>query len=98
MIRSDQIPDEVVEAGAIALHARWVIMQVQDGGDPLDYERWEGLDQQEKAGWRSEARAAIAAALSVWPGAWAVPMYSDPKTMLHLPLPQKDSIEDVGDA
>ena len=39
-----------------------------------------------------------AAALSAWPGAWAVPMYSDPKTMLHLPLPQKDSIEDVGDA
>ena len=62
------IPPEALEAAAIALHARWVIMCVQDGGDPLDYERWEGLDEDEKQGWRAEARAACLAMLRSWPG------------------------------
>lgn len=33
-----------------------------------------------------DVKQAFAAALNAWPGAWAIPIYSDPKTMLHLPL------------
>lgn len=86
MIRADMIPDEVVEAAAIALHARWVIICVQDGGDPLDYERWEGLEDDEKQGWRQEARASIIAALQAWPERWL----SNGMQNLVLPLPQKE--------
>jgi len=68
MTHDIHIPPEAVEAAARALHARWVIMCVQDGADPLDYERWEGLEDEERDGWRSEATAAIRAMLAAWPG------------------------------
>lgn len=84
MIRADTIPFEVVEAAAIALHARWVIICVQDGGDPLDYERWEGLEDDEKQSWRQEARASIIAALQAWPKA------DQYLGAVVLPLPQEE--------
>lgn len=78
MIRPDQIPDEVVEAAAMAFayHEGYTW-----GSSGLDHDAI-----------LETARAAIAAALNAWPGARrmgnGVP-WSDKPLRLILPLPQE---------
>jgi len=84
MIRAEQIPDEVVKAAARALADD---AKLNWGDIPYAHDVMRG-----------EARAAIAAALNAWPGMECRPTFVQSRLMLILPLPQKDSIEDVGDA
>jgi hypothetical protein len=78
MIRADQIPDEVVEAAAraIANDAEWNWDDVPYAHDVI----------------RSEARAAIAAALNAWPGAM-LDCWAHYDGALLLPLPQEGGAE-----
>jgi hypothetical protein len=98
MIRADIIPDEVVEAAAIAA--------MKDGGCGLTVEdkhvlccdsRVKGLvGAYGESLWcdvadcscYTMARAAIAAAFNAWPGAEVVEWYHADKTLI-LPLPQE---------
>jgi len=73
VIDEKMIPDEVVEAAAKASHN--VVFQI-DGHDNPD--RWEGFAEEYKNHIRTEARAAIAAALASWPGAWQQHITSPP--------------------
>jgi hypothetical protein len=72
MIKPEQIPDEVLEAVARAMHADWV----QGGLDedetalPSDYATWNELDELELTFYFSQARAAVIAALNAWP--WGI--------------------------
>ena len=76
MIRPDQIPDEVVEAAARVFVEVYGIA-------------WDDAYEADRADSLIEARAAIAAALNAWPGAWHIrPVDFEEK--LILPLPQKD--------
>ena len=59
MITPDMIPDEVVEAAAEAIYKRRLHGMIVDFATLFD---------RTKEVYRSEARAAIAAALSAWPG------------------------------
>lgn len=61
MITADMIPDEVVEAAAIVLHANAEIFS-----DIL----WDDLGADDKEAYCLEARATIAAALTAWPGSF----------------------------
>ena len=82
MIKVDQIPDEVVEAAAIVLMGRLMVSQQ----DALHV--WSGMYEPEKDQFRREARAAIAAALSAWPGAELEhDIRKEPRT-IHLPIPE----------
>jgi hypothetical protein len=88
MITADQIPDEVVEAAVKAEYEHHFRHSCK---------KWpEDCYEKEREGWRINQRLAIAAALSAWPGR-TLAAYAF-QTCLILPLPQKDSIEDVGDA
>lgn len=53
------IPDEVVEAAAMILHAN---------NEVLEDVPWDDLGDYDRDTYRAEARAAIAAALKAWPG------------------------------
>lgn len=59
MITPDMIPDEVVEAAAEAIYKRRLHGMIVDFATLFD---------RTKEVYRSEARAAIAAALCAWPG------------------------------
>jgi hypothetical protein len=91
MIKPEQIPDEVLEAAARAMHADWV----QGGLDedetalPSDYATWNELDELELTFYFSQARAAVIAALNAWPGA-KVAYFLQGKTYV-LPLPIEDA-------
>lgn len=85
-IKPDMIPDEVVEAAAIVLHANAEIFS-----DIL----WDDLGADDKEAYCLEARATIAAALTAWPGmdhqqgALVTANYRDPGKII-LPLPQEN--------
>ena len=63
MIRPDQIPDDVVEAGARAM-----CRKAYERLPSFDWEQ-SMADEWDGAYWRGCSRAAIAAAFSAWPGA-----------------------------
>jgi hypothetical protein len=91
MIRAEQIPDEVVEAAARALHTQWIANNARPD-DRHEYREWEHLVSIERKGILKEARAAIAAALAAWPGAEVVEWHHADQTLI-LPLPVKASDE-----
>lgn len=75
MIRPDQIPDEVVEAVAMVLHAN----------NELLYDvSWDDLGDYDKDAYREEARAAIAAALNAWQGMEMRPTFNPSRIILPL--------------
>ena len=78
MIDPKQIPDEVVEATAIQIACR-----------RLDENLWDQLDAEMKYFYRSEALAAIAAALNAWPDAYSVQSPPYAQAGVFLPLPQE---------
>lgn len=87
MIRAEQIPDEVVEAGARTICVgdgrdpeQLVYLPVASGDRPRRIERWNA--------YKEEARAAIAAAINAWPGAEVAAWYHADQTLI-LPLPQE---------
>jgi hypothetical protein len=67
VITAEQIPDEVVEAAAKAAHDVWRI-QASVGDDINEYAPLHEMPANLQQEYREEARAAIAAALSAWPG------------------------------
>jgi hypothetical protein len=84
MIRTEQIPDEVVEAAAIDLHRSiW-------GNDCYS---WAKIDGKTRERFRQHARATIAAALDVWPEARHSIERNGSYPVLILPLP-KDAADD----
>jgi hypothetical protein len=86
MIKPEQIPVEVVEAAAVTLMGRLMVSQQ----DALHV--WSGMYEPEKEQFRREARAAIAAALSAWPGMeHQTPDEWSNKPHIILPLPQEAS-------
>ena len=94
MIRAEQIilptsvPDEVVEAAAKALYETWcAVNEVADTSLP-----WDDIYDGERNACIAEARAAIAAALNVWPGAEVAAWYHADQTLI-LPLPDEASDE-----
>ena len=84
VIRPDQIPipDEVVEAAARAAYE--VAHKIDCSSDP---DQWVDAVNEYKEHWRQQARAAIAAALSAWPGR-TLAAYAF-QTCHILPLPQE---------
>ena len=65
MINPEQIPDAVVEAAAKALYETWcAVNEVADTSLP-----WDDIYDGERNACIAEARATIATALSMWPGA-----------------------------
>ncbi len=78
MIRAEMIPDEVVEAAAIA------------GYEKSTGKTWEKAGYINQQNWRRATRAAIAAALSTWQGAEINQRICSRGTeYLILPLPQE---------
>lgn len=86
MITADQIPDEVVEAAARAIHD----IDRKIAGE--DWPTWEQLSVTDQRRRTRRARADIAAALSAWPGAETFKPYNAHlyKDTIILPLPQED--------
>ena len=82
MITPQQIPAEVVEAAARAIHAR----EYDEAHYPFDRE-----DAVQQSLLRSQARAAIAAALNAWPMARMEHPLVDWTGNLILPLTQEAS-------
>lgn len=85
------IPDEVVEAAARAAHDQWRHeCAVKSEEDVSYWLEWEALeDEADREGWREQARAAIAAALSAWKGAVDHPATVASPRCLWLPLAQE---------
>jgi hypothetical protein len=83
MIRPDQIPDEVVEAGARSFCYHYTGKSgderqrgvIGDGSD--DFPFWKSFEQM--------ARAAIAAAINAWPDAEMRPTFNPSRIILPLP-------------
>ena len=76
MIRPDQIPDEVVEAAAKAEYELIRDEYRDDYGVSIltdAHPPWERMHDSAKDYYRKHCRAAIAAALSAWPGALISP-------------------------
>ena len=99
VIRPDQIPipDEVVEAAARAAYE--VAHKIDCSSDP---DQWVDAVNEYKEHWRQQARAALAAALSAWPGATVRDgtAYQSGKPVMKLgqiilPLPQEPRDERV---
>jgi hypothetical protein len=82
MIRPEQIPDEVVEAAAMVLHAN---------NEVFHDVSWDDLGDYDQEAYREEARAAIAAALNAWPGA-----IDCGDGWIELPLPQEGNYDYAG--
>ena len=85
MINPEQIPDAVVEAAAKALYETWcAVNEVAETSLP-----WDDIYDGERNACIAEARAAIAAAINAWPGAfpWT---FNGPLagTGFVLPMPQ----------
>lgn len=87
MIRADQIPDEVVEAAAIAEYEAWRKREdLYDETLP-----WEDAEEDMREDGRASARAVIVAVINAWPGAencWFDE--NQQPTAVNLPLPQKE--------
>ncbi len=81
-ISPDQIPPEVVEAAARAIHA----CEYDAEHYPFDQE-----DIVQQGLLRSQARAAIAAALNAWPNAWTETGFALGPDVLIIPLPKENS-------
>jgi hypothetical protein len=87
MIRPDQIPDEVVEAGARSFCYHYTGKSgderqrgvIGDGSD--DFPFWKSFEQM--------ALAAIAAGLNAWPGIQGAWYEGDTPTAYIIPFPQK---------
>jgi len=78
MIRPEDIPEEVVEAAAMALYD-----DLRADIDPLD---WTEIGDWRRAYFRKEARASIAAAIAAWPGMWHIkPIDFEGKIILPTP-------------
>lgn len=61
------IPDEVVEAAAMALRAEVINqLRIAEGGFVADYQPFMEMSEGLKQKYRAQARAAIAAALAAW--------------------------------
>jgi hypothetical protein len=80
MITPEQIPDEVVEAAAVAAY------------ETLRPRKWEKAGYINQQQCRRDARAAIAAALAAWPGMSVAPIpsfrpYKEAETLQHIILP-----------
>ena len=84
MIDPKQIPDEVVEAAARALHTQWIANNARPD-DRHEYREWEHLVSIERKGILNEARAAITAAINAWPNGGLIKWPA-----IFLPLPQKE--------
>lgn len=80
MTTAKQIPDEVVEAAARGL-ARY------------NCDQWDSDPERFWPHFADQARAAIAAALNAWPGAWDERLQHHIGNHLILPLPQQASDE-----
>lgn len=80
MIDPSQIPDEVVEAAAIAIIEAFRNSDCDTGQCSSYRYRIEG-----KCGCREDARAAIAAALAAWPGVEMRPTFNPSRVILPLP-------------
>ena len=100
MLRSEdtKIPPEVEEAAGIAAHERWRLDCADADNSPVtDWREWAELEPDEQAGWRRQARAAIAAALAAWEGAelerigkgYEWPLTEEYTDRIILPLPQE---------
>jgi hypothetical protein len=82
------IPAEVVEAAARDAHQVWRMTCAAESDEEISaYREWEELEEHERADWRMEARAAIAAGLAAWPGMAIRVM---PYDALILPLPTQE--------
>lgn len=95
MIDSSQIPPEVVEVAAIAAYEAY---QNEHPNGLFSGISWDKLDEETHSRcrdtFRAEARAAIAAALAAWPGAYVIDPDDDdagyhPRMLLPLPWVQK---------
>lgn len=87
MINSDMIPNEVVEAAAKAAHQVWRMTCAAESDEEISaYREWDELEEHERADWRMEARAAITAALTAWPGMLHIPEHRVRNPVLILPL------------
>ena len=92
MIRAEMIPDEVVEAAARADYEMIRGEAVADHGIVAErwYCPWKEASDDAKAYHMDHARAAIAAALSAWPGAFPWTFNGPlPGTGFVLPMPQE---------
>jgi hypothetical protein len=79
MIKDEQIPDEVVEAAAITE------LRELNGwpNDMITRQIWDTMHISEKTRLLKKARAAFAAGLAAWPGAWHVDAVDfEPKLIL----------------
>lgn len=88
MIDPTMIPDEVVEAAAMADYSLIRAEHIEDHGYDLGHSPWEELHDTAKEYYKNHARAAIAAALAAWPGAEQTWMF-EYKDCIALPLPQE---------
>lgn len=79
MIKLEQIPDEVFEAAARAMHADWVqgFLDEDETSSPSDHATWSELDEVDLTFYLSQARAAVIAALNAWPGGIILPIEED---------------------
>ena len=97
MIHADQIPDEVVEAAVKAEYETMRAEAISDHGAIAEtmYCPWEEVSPDAKEYYMRLARAAIAAALSAWPGMVERHYPNDPTKApaFILPLPQETNDE-----
>jgi hypothetical protein len=84
MIKPDMIPNEVVEAAAMVLHAN---------NEVFHDVSWDDLGDYDQEAYREEARAAIAAALNAWPDGCVGESECGWHRYIELPLPQEKSDE-----
>jgi hypothetical protein len=88
------IPPEVVEAAARAAHDVWR-RQASVGDDIAEYAPWHEMSADLQDEYLDQARAAIAAALAAWPGAYKMLGWDEaaqePRYEWFLPLPQQAS-------
>jgi NAD dependent epimerase/dehydratase family enzyme len=87
------IPPEVLEAAAKAAYEKWAEQLHEREADTVGTDllddlclAWDEIEAETKAEWLDQARAAIAAGLAAWPGAWEWPDTADGRAVV-LPLP-----------
>lgn len=66
MIRPEQIPDDVVEAAAMAVYEAWCKFH----GVNATSMPWIDIDDEERQACFAEATVALIAGLEAWPGGW----------------------------
>lgn len=82
MIKPEQVPDEAVEAAAMARYADQCAFVSQFQGWPA----WDDMAEQIRAIYRSEFRLQMVAALNAWPG---MQQRIHIEQAIILPLPQE---------